>query len=145
LAAIIEKLLAKSRDARFQSADEVARLLERCLAHLQHPTAVPLPDGVSALAAEHRRSKSAARWVLLSGLAMIVLLAAIASLMWDRWHGDDLQTHAGPAQAPVVQPPAHESTDPPLSDEITRWNDGMEQTLREIQADLQMLEQGPSW
>ena len=49
LEAIINKLLAKAREARFQSAEEVARLLERCLAHLQHPTAVALPDIVSEL------------------------------------------------------------------------------------------------
>ncbi len=145
LVAIVEKLLAKSREARFQSAEEVARLLERCLAHMQHPTAVPLPDVVSALAAERRRSKSAARWVLLSGLAIIALLAAVASLVCDRWQGDDLPMRAGSAPAAAVQTPAHEPIEPPLSDEMARWNDGMEETLTEIQADLQMLEQGPSW
>ncbi|MCU0963048.1 MAG: serine/threonine protein kinase [Pirellulaceae bacterium] len=60
LAGIVGKLLAKPRDARFQSADELARLLERCLAHLQHPTAVPLPEGVVALVSQPRRSR--ARW-----------------------------------------------------------------------------------
>jgi hypothetical protein len=40
------KLLAKSPDDRFQSAAEVADLLERCLAHLQQPTITALPESI---------------------------------------------------------------------------------------------------
>jgi serine/threonine protein kinase len=43
LAAIIERLMAKKPADRFASAAEVSGLLERCLAHVQQPTAVPLP------------------------------------------------------------------------------------------------------
>ena len=40
---IVSKLMAKRPDDRFQSAEEVAKLLEECLAHVQQPTVVPLP------------------------------------------------------------------------------------------------------
>ena len=40
---IVMKLLAKSPTNRFETADEIASLLEECLAHVQHPTAVSLP------------------------------------------------------------------------------------------------------
>ena len=43
LCRIVAKLMAKRPDDRFQSAHEVAELLEECLAHVQQPTAVPLP------------------------------------------------------------------------------------------------------
>ena len=43
LCGIVEKLMAKGPDDRFQSARDVASLLEQCLAHVQQPTAVPLP------------------------------------------------------------------------------------------------------
>lgn len=43
LCAIIEKLHAKEPSERFQSAEEVAELLEGCLAHVQQPTSAPLP------------------------------------------------------------------------------------------------------
>jgi serine/threonine protein kinase len=43
LCAIVMKLLAKSPANRFQSAGEVAELLERWLAHLQQPTIVAKP------------------------------------------------------------------------------------------------------
>jgi hypothetical protein len=50
LAAIVEKLHAKVPNARFASAEEVARLLEGCLAHVQQPTAAPLPTAAGMLA-----------------------------------------------------------------------------------------------
>ncbi len=46
LDAIVAKLLSKSRCERFDSADEVAELLRDCLAHVQHPTTVPLPESL---------------------------------------------------------------------------------------------------
>ncbi len=52
LCAIIEKLHAKEPSERFQSAEEVAELLEGCLAHVQQPATTPLPVGVQALAAQ---------------------------------------------------------------------------------------------
>jgi len=146
LAAIIDKLLAKSRAARFQSAEELARLLERCLAHLQHPTAVPLPEAVRALVAKGRRARSATRWIALPAAAILVLATALAPFMWHRWYRDGTEpsTAASPAQ-PAPTEPKRLVPKPP--DPLTRWNDGMDEPLRSIQADLQMLdeEQSLSW
>lgn len=50
LAAIVERLMAKRRDERFQSAQEVCELLEKCLAHVQQPELVALPEEASRLA-----------------------------------------------------------------------------------------------
>ena len=50
LCAITSKLLAKQASERFDSATEVADVLERCLAHVQDPTTTPLPSSVAALA-----------------------------------------------------------------------------------------------
>jgi serine/threonine protein kinase len=47
---IINRLLAKKADDRFQSASEVAELLENHLAHLQRPSEVPLPPRARAVA-----------------------------------------------------------------------------------------------
>ncbi|WP_261342078.1 serine/threonine protein kinase [Thalassoglobus neptunius] len=43
LETVVVKLLEKDRDQRFQSAEEVAKLLEDCLAHIQQPTEIDLP------------------------------------------------------------------------------------------------------
>ncbi len=51
LVAIIDRLLAKNPDERFQTAEEVADLLSWHLAELQHPTKSPLP-GLPASAPE---------------------------------------------------------------------------------------------
>lgn len=52
LAAIVDKLMAKSPEKRFRSAREVSDLLERCLAHVQQPNLLALPEQVSRLAQE---------------------------------------------------------------------------------------------
>lgn len=44
LAGIVKRLHSKEPSRRFQSAEEVSELLERCLAHVQQPEAVRLPD-----------------------------------------------------------------------------------------------------
>ena len=45
---IVDRLLAKEADDRFHSAEEVADLLGRHLAHLQQPDAVPMPEPIGA-------------------------------------------------------------------------------------------------
>ncbi len=52
LCAIIGKLMSKQATDRCGSAQELAELLEACLAHVQQPTTTPLPVGVQALAAQ---------------------------------------------------------------------------------------------
>ena len=47
---VIGRLMAKRPEDRFESAAQVAELLEGCLAHVQQPAAIPLPDAVTALA-----------------------------------------------------------------------------------------------
>ena len=50
LCSIIGKLMSKKADERYQNAEEVAELLEQCLAHVQQPTTTPLPESVAELA-----------------------------------------------------------------------------------------------
>ena len=61
LEALIDRLLAKDPDDRFQTATEVADLLERGLAHLQQPTTVarPVVPVVSSAHAASARIRSA--------------------------------------------------------------------------------------
>jgi serine/threonine protein kinase len=82
LAEIIEKLHEKDPANRFQTAAEVADLLERHLAHLQQPTVVPQPgrltkpeQGTAPLRRPDRR------WVFLAGgIALTLAIVSAASI-----------------------------------------------------------------
>lgn len=81
LCQIVDRLMSKSPEHRFTSADDVADLLEECLAHVQQPEATPLPtilavDQGSAVSAQsHGRDYRATKW-----LATALLLPAIVAL-----------------------------------------------------------------
>jgi hypothetical protein len=79
LAGIIDRLLSKPPSERFHSAAEVADLLEKCLAHVQQPMAVPLPDmpGLARLAGRNDRRLR----YLTAGASTLVVLSAIAWLV----------------------------------------------------------------
>ena len=119
LCGVVAKLMSKRPDDRFQSAGEVAALLEQCLAHVQQPTAVPLPtysplppgegQGVrvadSALPEEAQGVKAAARSfksrkpLFIGALAMLALIGiglftvSVATSdppnISSNWHGED--------------------------------------------------------
>src|SRR5262249_29420228 len=72
---IVMKLLAKEPADRFRSADEVAGLLGRCLAHLQQPKQNPLPHLPKPLGG----GRGGGRRILLA-MAMAGALAAVGIL-----------------------------------------------------------------
>lgn len=75
LATIIERLHSKQPEGRFESAGELADLLERCLAHVQQPQTQPLPDSLRV------RQRSSVR----NGLLMVLAGAAAAALFHAAW------------------------------------------------------------
>jgi dipeptidyl aminopeptidase/acylaminoacyl peptidase len=71
LVRIIDKLHAKSPADRYNSAAEVADLLGRCLAHVQQPSSVSLPEELCP----PRRRRALAAWGLLPlGLTLALVL-----------------------------------------------------------------------
>jgi serine/threonine protein kinase len=73
--AIVERLLEKDPSRRFGSAKEVSELLENCLAHVQQPASLPLPEELRRYksAAKIKRERSSIR-KLLAGAAFAALL-----------------------------------------------------------------------
>lgn len=72
LEAIVVRLLAKSIESRWQTAAEVAELLQRCLAHVQQPAVVALPSECRS-----QRMRFLQRRFVVAGLVVLALAAAI--------------------------------------------------------------------
>lgn len=71
LETIVTRLLRKSSTERFDSADQLASILEDCLAHLQQPATSPLPPGLVPLQA--RSWTSLLSGSLLAGFALLAM------------------------------------------------------------------------
>ncbi|WP_165249580.1 serine/threonine-protein kinase [Paludisphaera soli] len=71
LETLIDRLLAKDPDDRFATADEVADLLERCLAHVQQPLAAPLPPELADPPDARARRRLLRELAALAGLTVI--------------------------------------------------------------------------
>ena len=102
LEAFIMKLLAKNPDDRFESADETATILKRCLAHVQHPTSIELPEEVKKLTPNGKSNKRfnghvewISKWDWAGATAAIAVIAigamAIGSMLWNGESGDPIQ------------------------------------------------------
>jgi serine/threonine protein kinase len=158
LVAIIEKLHAKKPEDRFQSAQQVADLLQQCLAHLRQPDAAPLPATVVDLVAQSVPTpmRRAARPSLISPRH---LRRAASNFFSDRWHiaqiaigliaayvAVTLYVHPKPQPAPagpvfqiqripvasVIVPQQHASPNV--------WNDEVSRDLSQLQTDVSQLE-----
>jgi serine/threonine protein kinase len=103
---IVMKLLAKSREARYSSAFEVYTLLEKCLAHVQQPTIVPLP-------VELQQKPQRGLW--LPALAIVSIGIALACAVW--WNQPQ---PAGNADKAAVVPTETVSTESVLQWESDR-------------------------
>lgn len=72
--AVIEKLMAKNADDRLESAEVVADLFTRYLAHLEDPARVPPPPPIKGIRAEGRRRL---RRFAVAALAACALVAVV--------------------------------------------------------------------
>src|SRR5262249_542438 len=103
LEAVIANVHAKKPADRFQSANEVAQLLEQHLAHLQQPGQVPMPARVEPPPV----AKPAHRgwWAALLGAALLLIVASTAAWIFKtqfpaaegsvdlRWDDPSLRVH----------------------------------------------------
>jgi serine/threonine-protein kinase len=93
---IVGKLHAKDPAERFQSAREVAELLKKCLAHVQHPTAVPPPPRLSG-------PNATGRWLSRRLIAIVSVAAVLAGLLIATTF---LRQDPSPQPQPSARPPA---------------------------------------
>jgi serine/threonine protein kinase len=117
LAGIVGKLHAKESADRFQSAAEVADLLERCLANVQQPDGHPLPSVAAALGRPARSRKS---W-------LAAALVAAALVAWPFW----LTRH---------RPSSNEGGERSLSlEQVSRFDDDINKVGDRVRTNLRQL------
>ena len=138
LSAIVERLHAKSPADRFQSAGEVAQLFEQCLAHVQQPTAVPLPDSLrlrpAAPTADPGRT---VRWLA----AAFVVMALVAAVAWTLRERSKPDMPGGEPLAAASQ--AVSEREKPVIESRSasaRWDDGAAEQISELEAEIEKLE-----
>ncbi|MBL8817850.1 MAG: serine/threonine protein kinase [Planctomyces sp.] len=83
---LVLKLLAKSPEDRYPSATDVHTLLEKCLAHIQQPTTVDLPD-------ELQQRSNLYNWFVPLGL-MTVCVAICCGIWVNTDHPEELNRNA---------------------------------------------------
>ena len=146
LDALVQRLLSKLPADRFRSADELADVLAQCLAHVQQPTATPLPALLNQLT---QPAKSAWPWPLSAAqslaaawlrkrlpreLAWAALGAlAIAAAGIAIYLNRPPPSPTGSSPSTVASP--HVSADPALD-----WNDGSAEQLQTLRRELDELE-----
>ena len=132
--AITMKLLAKSAPERWNSADQVAEILEGCLAHQQQPSIVQLPTVVSDLVPQTRRATTRNLRTAAFAAAAIALAATVFVLTQrppEESSTDDSQTLV-PSNLP-------ESKEPQPTAEVTPWNDGLDTELQDLSSEIDTL------
>jgi len=77
LVAIVDRLLEKTADDRFQTAAEVADLLGKHLAHVQDPRSTPFPGVVSPVKRRVLRATNRHPWWVAAGVALVLIAATL--------------------------------------------------------------------
>jgi serine/threonine protein kinase len=136
LEAIIARLHAKDPSERYQSAAEVANLLAQCLAYLQQPTKVFLPD---ALRQKPKRGKRARFLPLIVTSIVLISVAILVTLILPTEPKTVTNvTDDENADRPLVAPPAHPATQSRIerSDEIDEQIQVIRQRTGMVKAEL---------
>ncbi len=132
LAASIDRLHAKNPADRFASADEAAQLFEQCLAHLQQPHAVPLPDIL--LPKPPRPTTLSKATPRLIGIAAACLVIAV--IAFSRRHRPQDDEH------PANPVNASSNSDTPSTasrSAADRWDDGTDGQIAETQDEIESI------
>ena len=139
LQGFIEKLLAKLPGDRFDSAANVAQMLEECVAHVQQPSANALPVAVKAL----RDKSSWPRLVLAASVALLSLLLLISG----DWFGisqpnepqEKTATEIAAKTSPENAPPDESASS--LNDSTLEWHDNISDSLETLGRETELLMQ----
>jgi len=106
---IVLNLLSKSADQRLDTASGLSTLLEQCLAHVQQPTVIALPDHELVRTPPNVVSRSR-RFVVVSSLLIVATMLTVLcmSVFWQR--------------DPISSPPGSSAPVPTVPEPSLDWN-----------------------
>ena len=143
LAEIVDKLLEKDPENRFQSADELADLLGRHLGHLQHPSAVPMPARIKG----RSRSKLPVRVLKVAKAIGVVTVLLLAGLGTAELVGITNLVGFTPDVLSDNMPESSTASDPSspaitvVPSDLLHWDDGLERRIDDVRQRVQRLEE----
>lgn len=140
LCAIVERLHEKDAGRRYQTADEVAALCERCLAHLQQPTVTSLPEGLMPVSSSVQKPRRSRRMAWGFGLTMAAICAAALV-----WHQVNRMPEGGASQQAPAAASSGDEQDGTDHSQTIRWNDGTEEELLDLKSETSRLEVDDRW
>ena len=131
--AITMKLLAKSASERWDSADQVAEILEGCLAHHQQPNLVQLPTVVGDLVPQSKTS--AIPNARIATIAVVAIVLSVAVFILSQRPPEETLRDDSQSAVSSDLPERNE----PQAAEVTPWNDGVEAELRDVSSRIDTL------
>ncbi len=140
LCRIIDRLMAKQPDDRYQSADEVAELLKDCLAHFQQPTVVPLPRSLES--SSRGRGVFLASGRCLGGLSVIAVIGfALFGMMFELGPLSNIRWGPTPPEREHVKDTSESSV------AMYDWQDEASTSIQDMDSELNAFEEraGRDW
>ena len=147
LDAFIAKLHSKRPADRFESSAQVSDLLTRCLAHVQQPNAVPLPEEVVSLVKRPVTqdgfwSKSVSRKATLIASTFVTASVLVIALVQSGLISSSRIPSSKVGDGTVQRPPTSASNPAPLD---TRWLDNYDADAGDLDQRTKRLEQEDEW
>lgn len=103
---VVMILLAKNANDRFDSAEQVAEILEDCLAHVQQPSSTSLPASVRQLTPRHPTFSQ--RKILITTAISAISLFFIAIWVVPPWQQETSHQVTRHQVTPACKPPAND-------------------------------------
>ncbi|MFN9643318.1 MAG: serine/threonine-protein kinase [Pirellula sp.] len=108
---IVKKLMSKDASGRLDSANQVSKLLEECLAHVQRPTTNPLPSSLQKQTSK-RPGESAMRrrWVIVGAGLLALLSVIVTTWVGATWLASQMKPNGTRLTAKQTQNPSELQT-----------------------------------
>ncbi len=129
--AVVMKLLSKTAEDRFDSVEQIAEILEQCLAHLQQPEVFPL-HGIVRELRPNTKSSRFRNALLLTVACVLGLLAVVYVVIINEPKPTSVLPADSAQETPEIPLPAPVEPHHP-------WDDGVDRDLEQLSTEIETL------